>query len=157
MSRYADIPGLRVAVGSDEATTVTGAVLDHLRRRGLDPLTVGPLCGGNGSWVDVAAQVAGAVSADDADLGILLCYTGTGVSIAANKIVGVRAALCVDAATATGARRWNDANVLVMGYRLTSNTVAREIIDAFLAGEPDPAEQAHLAQLRSLDTARRTT
>jgi ribose 5-phosphate isomerase B len=155
MTRYEDVPNLRVIVGSDEATAVTGTVLEHFRHRGLDPLPVGPLCGQNASWVDVAAEVAGAVSTDGADLGVLLCYTGTGVSIAANKVVGIRAALCVDAVTATGARRWNDANVLVMSYRLASNTVAREIIDAFLAGEVDVAERGHLERLRALDAGRR--
>ena len=57
--------------------------------------------------------------------GVVCCWTGTGVSIAANKVPGVRAALCTDAATASGARRWNDANVLALGLRLTSERVGR--------------------------------
>jgi ribose 5-phosphate isomerase B len=69
------------------------------------------------------------------------------VSIAANKVAGVRAALCTDAETAAGARRWNDANVLALGLRLTSPGVAREMLDAFLSTEPDPGEAENIAQL----------
>ena len=75
------------------------------------------------------------------------CWTGTGVSIAANKVAGVRAALCIDAETARGARKWNDANVVAMGLRLTSETSAKEIADAFLATDPDGTETANIAQL----------
>ena len=78
-------------------------------------------------------------------MGVVCCWTGTGVSIAANKVPGVRAALCTDAATAHGARRWNDANVLAMGLRLTSDQAAREMVDAFLAGSVDPDESATIA------------
>jgi ribose 5-phosphate isomerase B len=78
---------------------------------------------------------------------VLFCWTGTGASIAANKVAGARAALCTDAATAAGARRWNDANVLVMGLRLTSAEVAQEMLDAWFSTEPDPAEAAAIASL----------
>jgi ribose 5-phosphate isomerase B len=78
---------------------------------------------------------------------VLFCWTGTGASIAANKVPGVRAALCTDAATAVGARKWNDANVLVMGLRLTSPEVAREMLDAWFTTEPDPSEAVNIARL----------
>ena len=84
----------------------------------------------------------------DADRGVVCCWTGTGVSIAANKVVGVRAALCTDAATASGARRWNDANVLAFGLRLTSAEVAVELLQAFLSTDPDPGEAGEIGKLR---------
>ena len=79
--------------------------------------------------------------------GVLFCWTGTGASIAANKVPGVRAALCTDAATAVGARKWNDANVLVIGLRLTSPEVAREMLDAWFTTEADPGESDNIARL----------
>ena len=88
-----------------------------------------------------------AVASGAAATGVLFCWTGTGASIAANKVRGVRAALCTDAATAEGARRWNDANVLVMGLRLTSVEVAREMLDAWFATAPDPSEADDIARL----------
>ena len=87
------------------------------------------------------------VAGGDVDTGVVCCWTGTGVSIAANKVAGVRAALCTDAATAAGARTWNDANVLVVGLRLTSPEVAHEMLDAWFATEPDPAEAGNIARL----------
>jgi ribose 5-phosphate isomerase B len=78
---------------------------------------------------------------------VLFCWTGTGASIAANKVPGVRAALCTDAATAAGSRTWNDANVVVMGLRLTSPELAREMLDAWFSTEPDPQEAANIAGL----------
>jgi ribose 5-phosphate isomerase B len=78
---------------------------------------------------------------------VVCCWTGTGVSIAANKVEGVRAALCTDAETARGARRWNDANVLALGLRLTSPTVAREMVEAFLATDTDPSEAETIARV----------
>jgi ribose 5-phosphate isomerase B len=91
--------------------------------------------------------VGEAVAAGDADRGVVCCWTGTGVSIAANKVTGVRAALCTDAETARGARQWNDANVLALGLRLTSPTVAAEMLDAFLEGEPEPGERANIERV----------
>jgi ribose 5-phosphate isomerase B len=92
------------------------------------------------------------VAEGEADWGILVCYTGTGVSIASNKIRGVRAALCVDAQTARGARLWNDANILAMSGRLTTPELAREIIDAWLSVEkPDESERENIERLKRLD------
>jgi len=138
---------MRVILGSDERTPLTDAVLDELGRRGHDVTVVGPPAGEDKQWAQVGREVGEAVAAGRADTGILFCWTGTGASIAANKVPGVRAALCTDAATAAGARRWNDANVLVMSLRLTSPEVAREMLDAWFDTAPDPAEADNIARL----------
>ena len=98
-------------------------------------------------WPEVGRSVGEAVASGAADRGVVCCWTGTGVSIAANKVAGVRAALCTDGETAAGARRWNDANVLALGLRLTSPAVAREMLDSFFSTDPDPGEAVHIAQL----------
>lgn len=134
---------MRIAFGTDERTDVTDAMQAHLTSAGHDVLVLGE----GDPWPDVGRRVGEAVSAGDVDRGVVCCWTGTGVSIAANKVPGVRAALCTDAATADGARRWNDANVVALGLRLTSPTVAAEVIDAFLLGEPDAGEAAEIAKL----------
>jgi ribose 5-phosphate isomerase B len=87
------------------------------------------------------------VAGGQADLGVVCCWTGTGVAMAATKVPGARAALCTDAATASGARRWNDANVLAIGLRLTTATVGAELLDAFLASEPDEDERPNVDRL----------
>jgi ribose 5-phosphate isomerase B len=138
---------VRVALGSDEKNALTDAVEQELRKRGHELLLVGPPAGDNDQWAAVGKRVGEAVAGGDVDTGVLFCWTGTGASIAANKVPGVRAALCTDKATAEGARRWNDANVLVMGLRLTSPTVAAEMLDAWFATEPDPEEAANIAEL----------
>ena len=143
----------RVAVGSDERTSSTDAAVDHLRSRGLDVVPAGPLADRPADWVQVAEEVGRSVAEGRTDKAVLFCYTGTGASMAVNKIPGVRGALCVDAETARGARRWNDANVLVLSYRLATETLVREIIDAFLDTPADPAEAATIAQLASLERA----
>ncbi len=146
---------VRVAVGSDERNTSTDAAVEHLRARGLDVVTTGPLADrpADSDWVQAAEEVGRAVAEGRADKAVLFCYTGTGASMAVNKIHGVRGALCVDAETARGARRWNDANVLVLSYRLATETLVREIIDAFLDAPSDPAEAATIAQLSGLEQA----
>ena len=127
---------MRVAFGTDEVTPVTSAIVAHLEAVGH---TVVVTADGAG-WPEVGRQVGAAVARGAAERGVVCCWTGTGVSIAANKVRGVRAALCTDAETARGARRWNDANVVALGLRLTSEEVGREIVDAFLDEGPDPAE-----------------
>jgi ribose 5-phosphate isomerase B len=98
-------------------------------------------------WPEVGRSVGEAVASGDADRGVVCCWTGTGVSMAANKVPGVRAALCTDAETARGARRWNDANVLALGLRLTSPEVAKEMLGAFLTTDPDDSERDNIAKL----------
>ncbi len=106
------------------------------------------------AWVHAAALVGRAVVDRRADAGVLLCFTGTGVSIAANKIPGVRAALCADAVTAAGSRRWHDANICVLSYRLVTATVAAEILQAFLTTPADPDTTHALASLAALEEGR---
>ncbi|MCK4177878.1 RpiB/LacA/LacB family sugar-phosphate isomerase [Aciditerrimonas ferrireducens] len=127
---------MRVAFGTDERTPVSDAVAEGLRRRGLEveELAVGE------PWPLVGRRVGEAVAGGRAEMGVVLCHTGTGVAMAAGKVPGVRAALCVDAPTAAGARRWNDANVLALSLRLLTPTLAEEILDAFLRTDPDPEE-----------------
>ena len=134
---------MRIAYGADETIPATRAVAAWLRAAGHE-LVVELV---DASWPSVGAGVAEAVASGAAEVGVVWCYTGTGVAMAANKVPGARAALCVDAATATGARRWNDANVLALSQRLTTDEVAKEIVAAFLAGQPDPAELPVIAEL----------
>ena len=144
---------MRIAVGSDERNETTDAVVDELRRRGIEVDLHGPLRGDDRQWAEVSEDVARLVSAGDADKGVLFCWTGTGCSMAANKVPGVRAALCPDAETARGARRWNDANVLAMSLRLTTPILAREILDAFLAtNDIDPDELPNIERLRGMES-----
>jgi ribose 5-phosphate isomerase B len=133
---------MKVAFGTDEHTALTDSVRTELEARGHTVLAVD-----DGQWVEVGHRVGEAVASGACDTGVLFCWTGTGASIAANKIAGVRAALCTDAATAAGARTWNDANVLVMGLRLTSPEVATEMLDAWFATEADPEEADVIAGL----------
>ena len=136
---------VRIAFATDERTSVTDHVERWLADAGHDVVVVAAR---GGPWPDAGAAVGRAVASGDADRGVVCCWTGTGVSIAANKVDGVRAALCTDAATADGARRWNDANVLAFGLRLTSEATAIEMLEAFLAAEPDPAELSEIEKLR---------
>jgi ribose 5-phosphate isomerase B len=135
---------MRIAFGTDERTALTDAVCAELVERGNEVV----LRVEDDPWPDVGRRVGEAVAAGDADRGVVCCWTGTGVSMAANKVPGVRAALCTDAETARGARRWNDANVLAFGLRLTSPEVAREMLDAFLSTDVDDGERSHIANLR---------
>ena len=140
---------MRVVLGSDEKTALTDAVRDDLEQRGHDVVLVGPPGGEAIEWAEVGQRVGELVAKGDVETGVLFCWTGTGASIAANKVPGVRAALCTDAATAAGARKWNDANVLVMGLRLTTPDVARELLDAWFVTDPDPGEAGNIARLES--------
>lgn len=138
---------MRVVVGSDERTELTDAVVADLAERGHEVVLVGPLAGQDFEWADVGRLVGEAVASGGAECGVCFCWTGTGVSIAANKVAGVRAALCSDAATARGARRWNDANVLVMSLRAVAPAIGREMLDAWFGTDADPAEAANVAKV----------
>ncbi|HEX6312782.1 MAG TPA: RpiB/LacA/LacB family sugar-phosphate isomerase [Acidimicrobiia bacterium] len=140
---------MRVALGSDDKTPLTEAVAADLAERGHEVTLVGPPAGEAIEWAEVGRRVGELVAGGESDTAVLFCWTGTGASIAANKVPGVRAALCTDAATAAGARTWNDANVLVMGLRLTSLDVAHEMLDAWFSTEPDPAEAGNIARLEA--------
>ena len=144
---------MRISVSADELTGVAGVLVAELRRRGHEAVAHGALGRDERpDWAWASEAVARDVAAGAADQGIVCCWTGTGASIAANKVDGVRAALCLDAATAAGARRWNDANVLALSLRTTSEAELGEILDAWLAAEPsaepdDVANVEHLADI----------
>lgn len=131
---------MKYVVGSDDARPIVEYVAARLRRLGHE-VTVLPV----GAWGRVAGEVARAVANREADYGVVCCWTGTGVSIAANKVAGVRAALCGDAQTAAGARKWNDANVLALSLRLLSEPVADEIVEAWTSAEYGGTEGESLA------------
>jgi ribose 5-phosphate isomerase B len=144
---------MRIAIGSDERNATTDAIVEDLQRRGIDVELYGPLAGEKKEWAEVSEEVARAVANGTVDRGIVCCWTGTGSSIAANKIAGIRAALCPDAETARGARRWNDANVLALSLRLTTPILAREILGAFLeTDDVDASEMANIERVNRLET-----
>jgi ribose 5-phosphate isomerase B len=145
---------MKIALGSDKRTHVTDHVVDELRKRRHDVSLVGPPAGDELQWTDIADAVGRQVAEGAAEQGVLFCWTGTGVSMAANKVPGVRAALCGDAETARGARRWNDANVLCMSLRATPEVIAREILDAWFASEPDGSEAENIEKVKKLDRRR---
>lgn len=141
---------MRIALGSDMAGELPEAIDRWLRARDHDVARYGALAPGeNDAWPSVSRAVAECVARGAAHYGVLCCWTGTGVSIAANKIAGIRAALCADAATAGGAREWNDANVLCLSLRATSVAVAEEMLTAWFAAAPtqDPTYRAMIADV----------
>jgi ribose 5-phosphate isomerase B len=146
---------MRIAVAADERTGIADAVLEELRRRGHEAILHGALADDErDDWAWASETAARDVAEGRAEQAIVCCWTGTGASIAANKVAGIRAALCADAATADGARRWNDANVLALSLRGTSEAELAEILDAWFAGEPsaeddDRANVAHLGAIES--------
>lgn len=144
---------MRIAMGSDEATTLTDEVAKALSGAGHDVELIGPLAGGGEEWAEVSADVARRVARGRADTAVLFCWSGTGAAIAANKVSGARAALCGDAETARLARKYNHANVVVMSLRATSAAVGREIVEAFL-DEPygdDAFDRRNVAAVDALD------
>ena len=142
---------MRIAVAADELTGVAQAVAEELRERGHEPVPHGALGEDErDDWAWASEAAARDVAEGRAEQAVVCCWTGTGASIAANKVPGVRAALCGDAATAQGARRWNDANVLALSLRATSRAELGEILDAWFAGEPS-AEAGDRANVEHLD------
>ena len=142
---------MKIAVGSDERTHLTDFVIEELKKRGIELELHGPLSGKNIQWAEVAQNVAERVSKGNCDQGILFCWTGTGVSMAANKVPGIRAALCADAETARGARKWNNANVLAMSLRLTSPIIAKEIIDAWFSASLEKEESGNVEKVKAIE------
>ncbi|RLE63590.1 MAG: RpiB/LacA/LacB family sugar-phosphate isomerase [Thermoprotei archaeon] len=147
---------MKIAIGSDDAYYIARFIYEYLKKKGFDLIPIGALKTGKlEPWPDVGYEVGKMVAENRADMGIVICYTGTGVSIAANKVRGVRAALVTDAENAKGARLWNDANVLALSARLTSEEVAKEILEAwFSIKEPDPTEIKNIEKLKKLDLER---
>lgn len=140
---------MRIAFGTDERTALTDAITAKLKALGHEVLAAADGI----DWPEVGRQVGQAVAGGRADAGVVCCWSGAGVSIAANKVPGVRAALCTDAETARGARQWADANVLAIGLRLTSPEVASEMLDAFLGTGFAEAERVRLARVEQLRPA----
>jgi ribose 5-phosphate isomerase B len=142
---------MRIAVAADEDTGVARALVESLRRRGHEVAVHGALAPEErDDWAWASEVAAREVADGQAEQGVVCCWTGTGASIAANKVPGVRAALCGDAQTAEGARTWNDANVLALSLRATSEAELEEILDAWFAGQPSPdADDA--ANIRHVD------
>jgi ribose 5-phosphate isomerase B len=144
---------VRIALAADELTGVAAVLPGALSARGHEPVLHGAYVPGEPSdWAWASERAARDVIDGAADQAIVACWTGTGASIAANKLPGIRAALCADAPTAAGARRWNDANVLALSLRTTSEAQLAEILDAWLAGEPSDEEGdvrnvAHVAEI----------
>jgi ribose 5-phosphate isomerase B len=144
---------MKIAVAADERVGVADAVLEELRKRGHEVLPHGALADeerDDWAWASEAAALD--LAEGRADQAIVCCWTGTGASIAANKVNGVRAALCLDAQTADGARKWNDANALALSLRATSEAELAEILDAWFGGEASPeaedtANVEHLSEI----------
>jgi ribose 5-phosphate isomerase B len=127
---------MKIAVGSDMNTHLTGVVVEELKKMGHEVEVFGALVKEPAMWSQVAMEVAEKVSRGEYDQAVLFCWTGTGISLAANKVPGIRAALCQDAETSRGARKWNDANVLAMSLRAVSEPVAKEILEAWFSTAP---------------------
>jgi ribose 5-phosphate isomerase B len=145
---------MRIAVAADERVGIADAVVEELRRRGHEPLPHGALSDAErDDWAWASEAAARDVADGRAGQAIVCCWTGTGASIAANKVTGVRAALCGDAATASGARRWNDANVLALSLRATSEAELAEILDAWFDSAPsdDADDRANVAHLSAIE------
>jgi ribose 5-phosphate isomerase B len=147
---------MRISVAADERVGVAEAVVDELRRRGHDVSTHGALTDAErDDWAWASEAAARDVAEGRAEQAVVCCWTGTGASIAANKVPGVRAALCLDAATADGARKWNDANALALSLRSTSQAELTEILDAWFASGPsaDAADVANVEHLGEIERA----
>ena len=148
---------MRISVAADELTGVAETVVEALRERGHEPIVHGALSAEErDDWAWASEAAARDVAEGRADQAVVCCWTGTGASIAANKVEGIRAALCTDAVTAEGARRWNDANALALSLRATSDAELAEILDAWFAAEPsaeadDRANVDHLGEIEGGD------
>ena len=145
---------MRIAVAADERVGVADAVIAELRKRGHEPLVHGALNDAErDDWAWASEAAARDVAEGRAEQGIVCCWTGTGASIAANKVPGIRAALCADAKTAEGARQWNDANVLALSLRTTSEAELGEILGAWFATQPshDEADRANIRHLAEVE------
>ncbi|WP_327715375.1 RpiB/LacA/LacB family sugar-phosphate isomerase [Streptomyces sp. NBC_00490] len=145
---------MRISVSSDMDEPVARGLVAELRARGHDVTAHGALHpGSDPQWAACSEAAARDVATGAADQAVVCCWTGTGASIAANKVPGVRAALCTDAYTADGARRWNDANVLALSLRLTSEPLLKEILDAWFTAEAseDVEDRENVARIGRLD------
>ena len=147
---------MRIAIAADEVTGVAPLIAEELERRGHETVPHGALSDAErDDWAWASEAAARDVAEGRAEQGVIACWTGTGASIAANKVGGIRAALCGDAETARGARRWNDANVLALSLRSTSAAELAEILDTWLEAEPSPErdDRANVEHLADIEAA----
>lgn len=147
---------MRIAVSADEMVGVAGLLVQELERRGHEVIAHGVLAEEErDDWAWASEAAARDVAEGRAEQALVCCWTGTGASIAANKVSGVRAALCVDAPTAEGARRWNDANALALSLRSTSEAGLSEILDAWFSSQPsnEPEDRANVERLAAIEGA----
>jgi ribose 5-phosphate isomerase B len=148
---------LRIAVSADELTGIARVLPEELRSRGHHPILHGAYREDErDDWAWASEAAARDVAEGRAEQAVIACWTGTGASIAANKVPGIRAALCADAQTADGARRWNDANVLALSLRATSHAELGEILEAWFGGGPstDPSDLANIEHIAEIDDGR---
>ena len=151
---------MRISVAADCAEGVAETLAPALESRGHSVTVHGVLAADEpDDWAWCCATAAGDVAHGRADMAVVACWTGTGASIAANKVAGVRAALCTDPATAAGARRWNDANALALSLRLTSAPLLDEILDAWFDAEPSPDadDRSNIEHLSALESRQQVT
>jgi ribose 5-phosphate isomerase B len=147
---------MRIALSADELTGIASVIPEELRRRGHEPVLHGAYSDAERpDWAWASEAAARDVADGRAEQAIVACWTGTGASIAANKVAGIRAALCSDATTASGARRWNDANVLALSLRATSQAELEEILDAWFAGgaSDEASDLENITHLSEIETA----
>jgi RpiB/LacA/LacB family sugar-phosphate isomerase len=144
---------MRIALSADALTPLVGAVRRDLEQRGHQVEYLGPAAGETADWPDVTRAASERVASGAADEAVVMCWTGTGASLAANKVARVRAALCADAETARGARTWNHANVLALSLRSTSEPIAREILDAWFSTpySQDEWNRRQVDKIRDMD------
>lgn len=144
---------MKISIGADERLHLAEIVLNILEAEGHEVIWYGPEAGNTAPWPEVARLVAEDIASGCAENGILMCWTGTGVCMAANKVKGVRAALCDDAETARGAKLWNNANVLCLSMRRTSEVIAQEVLNTWFntTYQPNASDDACLALLDELD------
>lgn len=128
---------MKIIVASDEKTPLTDFVVNYLKNKGHKITLFGDLVNKNGKWVEIGKGAAKRVANGEVDLGVLFCWSGTGITMAANRIKGARAALCWSQEIARLARKWDDANILVMALVDTSNETAKEILDTWFATKFD--------------------
>jgi ribose 5-phosphate isomerase B len=145
---------MKITVSSDEHSPLVDAVIEEIEKRGHAVEYFGPRAGDPASevndWPLVTVEAVARVADGRADEAVVMCWTGTGASLAANKVAGIRAALCHDAETAKGARVWNHANVLALSLRATPVPIAREILEAWF-GTPFSGDEWNLRQIARID------
>jgi ribose 5-phosphate isomerase B len=132
---------MRIAIGSDMANELTQFTLEWLGKNGHTSNSYGALVDPDALWAYTAIKVAEEVAKGSYDFGILFCWTGTGIALAANKVKGIRAALCHDAETVKGARKWNDANILAVSLRATSIPIMEEMLEVWFVTEVSQDEE----------------